>query len=64
MQVEAEAKRISEEARLLLETNTDLLSEMQNRRTQLEDLLGRAQEQQRQVCRFITATLKFIIICM
>mgnify|MGYP001397231862 CR=1 FL=1 len=47
--VEAEAKQIAEDSKRLLETNNQLLADMQNRRIQLEDLLNRAQAQQEQV---------------
>ena len=49
MQVEAEAKQIAEDSKRLLETNRQLLADMQNRRIQLEDLLNRAESQQQQV---------------
>ena len=44
--VREEAQRIKDEANRLIDSNVDLLQETQDRRVQLEDLLGRAQSQQ------------------
>ena len=44
--VQEEAKRIKEEAQRLIESNVQLLQETQDKRFELEDLLGRAEIQQ------------------
>ena len=61
-QVEAEAKRIAEDAKRLLETNNQLLSDMQDRRIQLQDLLNRAEAQQQQVLKLYFNHTNFTII--
>ena len=47
--IEQEAVKLREEARIINEDNMELLRETQDRRIQLEDLLNRAKDQQRQV---------------
>ena len=47
--VQQEAARIREEAERLIQENSILLQDTQNRRVELEDLLGSAEEQQQQL---------------